>query len=236
MKHRRVAISALTLSACVASLLLPCPASAQEVRLENVSFDQVLTELFGTPEIPGLLDGQKKFKLHAERVTLTRKEASSFFGPGSPEVDDLGDLIAAAGRLQGTELRIKGLRDGSPFELKLSGNQVKLDGISLTQAHMDAVVEQLQGISGLPDSTIDATVDGRPIVVRIGNTQGRAKRDPPERVTAERIATTSVERVARPERIQIEPLTKVEKPVKLDRIRIGRIERDDDGGGRRDDD
>ena len=118
-----------------AGLVLPGSAvAAEDIEVEDVSFQVLINQLFGTTENPGLLDGDKEFHLHAENIILTSEEARAFFVPTETNTSDLADLITAAESIRGTELKLRGLLDGEPFELKLSGKQIKTTGDEATGA------------------------------------------------------------------------------------------------------
>jgi hypothetical protein len=167
---------------CGCLLLLICSnfAIAQEVKLEGVPFQQVLDRLFGTTSTPGLLGANQHFELRAEDVTLTRAQAQSFFVPSSANTADIADLVTAAEQVKGT-VKIEGLVDGAPFELKVSGREVKLEGVSFTTAQLDSLIGQLKGISGLREAKIESIVDGRPMEVKIENKAGIMKVEDRER-------------------------------------------------------
>jgi hypothetical protein len=223
MKPSTTRIALLSLLLCV-SLLLPAAVSAQEVKLEDVSFQEVLDRLFGTAATPGLLDGDEKFQFHAEGVVLTSDQLL-FFVPTDANTSDFADLIAAAEQIRGAELKIQGLIDGVPFDLKLSGKQVKLDGITLTQAELDVLVEELQGIEGLHEAKIQAFVDGEEVVVKIENIPGRVK------IEGGALQQEARGRGMNEARGALNRPEKLERPVKPERAeRIERFERPERGG------
>jgi hypothetical protein len=163
--------------ACVCMLLLLTAnlAAAQEVKLDGVTFQQVLDRLFGTTANPGLLAGKERFELRATDVTLTAAQEQSFFVPTAANNSDFAALVTAAEQIKGSEVKIRGLVDGAPFELKLEGKEVKVEGLSLTQAQLDSLINQLKGISGLREAKIETVVDGKPMVVKIENRAGVVK-------------------------------------------------------------
>src|SRR5262249_49843236 len=156
---------------CVCLLLLfnLKSAAAQEVKLEGVPFQQVLDQLFGTTANPGLLAGKQRFELRAEDVTLTNDQARNFLVPSSANNAEIAHLVSAALQIRGAEVKIEGLVDGTPFEFKLDGKEVKLEGLNLTQAQLDSLVQQLKGITGLREVKIESLVDGKPMEVKIEN-------------------------------------------------------------------
>lgn len=235
MKNRYFSTVAFALI-LTAGLLLPGSAFAvEDIEVEDVPFQTFIDQLFGTTETPGLLDGDKQFHLHAENITLTSEEAQAFFNPTEGNTSDLADLITAAGSIRGTELKLQGLLDGEPFELKLSGKQIKLDGLVLTQAQLDALIQELQGISGLREAKITALVDGETVVAKLENTPGRVKIDNGDH----RAQNTAVENRGRSVEARVEALnrerpTRVEKIERAERVeRIERIERPERGGPNR---
>ena len=227
MRPSTFGIAVLFLLVCL-SLLLPVPVSAQEVKLEDVSFQEVLDRLFGTASTPGLLDGDTRFQLHAEGVILTSDQLS-FFVPTEANTSDFADLIAAAEQIRGSELKIQGLIGDVPFDFKLSGKQIKLDGITLTQAELDALVAELQGIEGLDEAKIQAFVDGEVVVVKIENVPGRVRID--NRGTQQeahlnaREGRGALNRIERPEKVE-----RSERPERAERFE--RPERPERGGRR----
>jgi hypothetical protein len=150
-------------------------ASAQEVKLDGVSFQQVLDRLFGTTANPGLLAGKERFELRATDVTLTAAQEQSFFVPTAANNSDFAALVTAAEQIKGSEVKIRGLVDGKPFDIKLEGKELKVEGLNLTQAQLDSLVNQLKGISGLREAKIESVVDGKPMVVKIENRAGVVK-------------------------------------------------------------
>jgi hypothetical protein len=150
-------------------------AAHQDVKIEEAPFQTVMDQLFGTPLTPGLLEGEKHFDLRAEGITLTQEEADLFFFPTAENTSDFTDLISAAERNKAV-LKIEGqVLDGSPFEFKLSGKQVKAEGLVLTQAEFDALIAQLRTLPGLKEAKIEATVDGQLVEAKLENQAGRVK-------------------------------------------------------------
>jgi hypothetical protein len=225
---------------CILLLLHLNWAAAQDIKLDGVPFQQVLDRLFGTTANPGLLDGKQRFELRAEDLTLTSAQALSFFVPTSTNKADIADLVSAAQQIRGAQVKIEGLVDGAPFELKLAGREIKLEGLNLTQAQFDSLVTQLKGISGLREAKIESLVDGRPMEVKIENGASRVKvegREPNK--VARHEADDDRERRAsnenrgdRPQRIERpEKTEKVERPEKIEKIE--RPETEHGGSGRR---
>ena len=157
---QRIAVPSLM--SCL-GLLMPSAVSAQKVKLENVAFHEVLDRLFGTE----LLDGKARFRFVADGVVLNSDQIARFFVSADESASDFADLMT--GQTRGEELRIRSLLADEPFEFKLSGSQITLDGVSLTQAQLDALVEELRGISELHEARIQAIVDGKPLVVKLEN-------------------------------------------------------------------
>ena len=221
-------VSGLTLIACLA---VPKSSAAEEVKLHDVSFQAVIDQLFGTTQNAGLLSDDKEFQLHAEGIVLTADQAHAFFVSTDTNTSDFIDLIKAAEGIRGSELKIEGLFDGEPFDLRLSGKQFKLEGISLTNAELDALIQQLQGISGLHEAKITVLVDGELVHVKLENVAGRVKIEDRDRQhsldsshgrdsrvnVADRVERSEkAERAERPERIE-----RVERP-ELERGGLGR--------------
>jgi hypothetical protein len=175
MKSRSLTLFALL--AGIGTMLISGPANAQvqNVKLEGPDFQVVLDQLFGSTTSDGLLQGTKSFELRAENVVITPDQADMFFVPSSTNTQDISDLIAKAEAIKGTELKISGSIDGGPFDLKLSGKQVKVEGLVLTQAEFDALIQQLQSTAGLHEAKIEANVDGQLKVAKLQNIPGRVK-------------------------------------------------------------
>jgi len=252
MKPRSVAVFALLAGFGAILISGPAIAQTQDVKLEGADFQVVLDQLFGSSTSDGLLEGTKNFELRAENVILTPEQADLFFVPSSTNTKDISDLIAKAEAIKGTELKISGSIDGAPFDLKLSGKQVKAEGLILTQAEFDALILQLQTTPGLHEARIEANVDGQLKVAKLENIQGRVKienrdfhgKDPHPVSHAEPLSDKSkvdtrpavsehsnhdvrpekVEKVERPEKVE-----KIERPEKIERIerpdKVERIER-----------
>lgn len=138
----------------------PSAPPRSEVKLEGASFQDVLNRLFGAPDTPGLLSLDKPFQLRAEDLVLTREQADNFFAPASPNSMDFATLVSAAEQQHG-QLRLEGMSDGIPFELKLAGREIKLEGLSFTQAELDSLVDRLRAISGIREFKIEGQEDGR---------------------------------------------------------------------------
>src|SRR5215471_16798143 len=222
---------------CLFLLLCSNFAAAQEVKLEGVQFQQVLDRLFGTASTPGLLGANQRFELRAEDVTLTRDQEQSFFVPSSANTADIADLVTAAEKVRG-RVKIEGLVDGAPFELKVSGREVKLEGLSLTQAQLDTLVGQLKGISGLREVKIESIVDGHAMEIKIENRAGvmkvedrerpkaaahvhEADDDHEQRASSQNSGPGRSARLERPEKIE-----KLEKNDRVERVdKVERIER-----------
>ena len=230
MKNRHFSSIAFGLILAAGLVLPGSTAAAQEIKVEDISFRALMDQLFGTTETPGLLDGTSEFHLHAENITMTAEQADAFFVPTAENTSDLVDLITAAEGIRGAELKLEGLLDGEPFEFKLSGKQIKLEGIVLTDAELDGLVQELQGISGLREAKIEALVDGETVVVKLENMPGRVKiegRDGPH-VATRRGRDASVEVADRVE--HVERHERPEKVEKIERLeRLERIERLDHG-------
>jgi hypothetical protein len=254
MKSRSLALFAVLVG--IGAILISGPASAQvqdtkvqDVKLEGSDFQVVLDQLFGSATSDGLLQGTKRFDLRAENVVLTPQQADMFFVPSSTNPEDISDLIAKAEAIKGTELKISGSIDGAPFDLKLSGKEVKAEGLVLTQAEFDALISQLQATTGLHEAKIEANVDGQLKVAKLENIPGRVKienrdfhgKDPHPAPHVEpltdksksdaRLSVTDrtdhpekVEKVERPEKVE-----KIERPEKIERVerpdKVDRIER-----------
>jgi hypothetical protein len=220
-------------------LAFPGSSSAQDVKLEEVAFQELLDRLFGTPLEPGLLDGDKAFQLHAKDVTLTSEEALKFFVPTEASEVDFADLISESKQIRGAELKISGLIDGEPFELKVSGKQLKADGLMLTQGELDGLIEELQGISTLHEAKLQVMVDGSLMEVKLQNVPGRVRVQnrtlSVERPRADdkprRPAVVGLERAEIARSIGLERRERIERPERPTRPEIpeGRIERPEVG-------
>lgn len=245
---RSKSLSLFVLSLAIGILLIGNPGKvlAEDVKLDGPTLQELVDQLFGTATTDGLLDGTQHFEFRAENVVLTEAQAALFFAPSPTNPADLTDLIAAAEGIKGANLRIEGTLDGDPFELKIAGKEVKAEGLVLTQAEFDALIAELKGIAGLKQVKIEATVDGKLLVLKMENTPGRvriedhsvrgkdahlesASRGPGSDKGKPDARLTSSTRGERPERLE-----KIERPEKLERIerperleKIERIERPD---------
>jgi len=209
-----------------------------KIDLEGASFQEFLDQLFGTPETDGLLSGEGPFVLHGKDIMLTPEEAQNFFAPASPSEMDFASLVAAFEELKGGNIKIEGFVDGSPFQFMIAGRQLKLEGISLTQAEFDALVAELQDLPGLHEAKIEATVDGELVSVNMQNVPGRVRvqfgdlTSDDEELEASRTenrgrrneqAENTEAATNRPERVDVP-----ERPNRTERIeRLERIERPD---------
>jgi len=151
------------------------PVKVEPVRLESPTIQELLDELFGTPTQDGLLDGTRKFEFRAEDVVLTREEAALFFASSDTNDADFADLIAAAKLIKGVNMRIEGTLDGDPFEFRMSGKQLKAEGLVLTQEQFDALVDQLKSMPGLHEAKIEANVDGELLTAKLQNVPGKVR-------------------------------------------------------------
>jgi hypothetical protein len=134
-----------------------------EIKLDGPTLDVVVNQLFGTPD-GGLLDGTKSFQLQVKNLELTPEQASNFLSTTSPE--NLTSLVAGTETLHGV-VHLRGEIDGQDFELKISGRQLKLDGITLTAAQRDALIASLREVDGLKEVKINAIVDGEKTTIRL---------------------------------------------------------------------
>jgi len=243
MKSRSLSLFVLLAGFGTMVISGPAHAQVQEVKLEGPDFQVVLDQLFGSTTSDGLLQGTKSFELRAENVILTPQQADMFFVPSSTNTRDISDLIAKAEAIKGTELKISGSIDGGPFDLKLSGKQVKAEGLILTQAEFDTLISQLQITPGLHEAKIEANVDGQLKVAKLENIPGRVKienRDfhgkdshPVSHVEPLSDKSKDDTRPALSERsdhdVRPEKLEKIERPEKVEKIerpdKVERIER-----------
>lgn len=192
------------------------PADSKTVTLEAPDWQTVVDRLFGTPD-GGLLDGTASFNFRVEELALTQLQSSDFFlSPASPT--NLADLAEVTQTLHGT-VRLEGTIDGQPFELKIAGHELKLEGLTLASDQLQALISELKA-SGLHEMKIRALVDGQMTVAKVERNhekieiQGR-KHDK----TSDSLLVDRGKR-ERPQRIDLE------HPVKHERIeRPGRIER-----------
>lgn len=179
------------------------------VNLKSPDWQTVLNRLFGTPDA-GLIDGDRAFHFRAEDLTLTAAQAELFTSVDS--VENLSSLIEAAEALRGN-IRLEGTIDGQPFELKLAGHELKIEGLTLTAAQREALVAELSGISGLKEMKIEALVDGQMTVTKFQGGHEKLEirhRGRPEHPRGhERI---EIERHGRAGRDAIERPVRVEKP------------------------
>jgi hypothetical protein len=202
-------------------------AAAQQVKLEGVPFQQVLDQLFGTTANAGLLAGKQRFELRAEDVTLTSDQARNFLVPSSANNADIADLVSAARQIRGAQVKIEGLADGTPFEFKLAGREVKLEGLNLTQAELDSLVQQLKGITELREVKIESLVDGKPMEVKIENRAGRVKVEDREGQNHDRERhDKEALHDADDDHVREHASTRIERPEKNEKIeRVDKVER-----------
>jgi len=139
------------------------PDTHSEIKLDAPTLDAVVNQLFGMPD-GGLLDGTKSFQLHVKNLDLTTEQASNFLSTTSTQ--NLTSLVAGTETLHGV-VHLQGEIDGQDFELKISGRQLKLDGITLTAAQRDALIASLRAIDGLKEIKINAIVDGEKTTIRL---------------------------------------------------------------------
>ena len=224
MRPLRSIISLIGVSAI---LMLPATnASAQEkatatasatsqtnVTLDKPSWQAVLDKLFGTPDA-GLLDGKAAFQFRAEDLKLTAAQAAAFFSSSSTSTQDLASLLEAAAALHG-QVRLDGMIDGKPFELKLAGRELKIEGLSLTAAQRDALTAELRGISGLHEMKIDALVDGKETMIVVAGGKERislVKGERPENGRGD-----DKQKLEHPQKVEIEHRADVDHRVEIDR-------------------
>jgi hypothetical protein len=200
-----------------------------QVTLNEPSWQAVLDKLFGTPD-NGLVDGTKSFQLRAEDVTLTAEQSAAFFNSSSTSSQDLAALIDAAIALKG-QVRMDGTIDGKPFELKLAGRELKLDGLTLTTAQREALSAELLGISGLKQVKIDALVDGKQTMIVVAGGKERISLVRGERPVN---GGSEKEKLDRPAKIDLEHRADVKNRVEIDRgVRADtRVEHEGRIGGR----
>jgi hypothetical protein len=201
-----------------------------QITLNEPSWQAVLDKLFGTPD-NGLVDGAKAFQLRAEDVTLTADQSAAFFNSSSTSSQDLAALIDAAIALKG-QVRMDGTIDGKPFELKLAGRELKLDGITLTTAQREAFSAELLGISGLREAKIGALVDGKQTMIVVAGGKERISLVRGER--PENARGDEKQKLDLPAKIDLEHRTDVKNRVEIDRgVRADtRVEHEGRIGGR----
>jgi hypothetical protein len=228
------------------------PRPAAGLELQGATFPEVLNELFGSPGMPGLLNGNQPFEFRVRNAILTPEQAQNFFAPGTPTGMDLAALIAAVQQLPGSEVKIAGFVNGSPFQLKLEAGEVRLRGLALSQTQFNSLLDRLQATPAIREARVQALVDGQRVDIKFENgarevelrnriqaqrvghrdrgRHGRAQVDPAEarlgRVEADQIA-----RVGSTERIRVEHINRPERVERVNRPeRPERIERIDRSG------
>lgn len=202
-------------------------ASAQtektNLELESPDWQTVLDSFFGTLEAPdtGLLDGNQNFKFRAEDIVLTSTQAELFTSPDYGQ--NLAVLIEAAIALHGN-IRLEGTIDGEPFELKLAGRELKIQGLTLTSAQRESLVAELSSVSGLKEMKIQALVDGKTTITKY---QGGHEK-------IEIRNGGRPEHAGKPEKVEIERHGRIEARERIERpARIEKPERPEPGLGRR---
>jgi hypothetical protein len=154
-----------------------------EVKLKAVGFQEVLNRLFGTAGMDGLLKGNQPFELRAKDVDLTPQQAEKFLTPNGM---DIAALAAAVQKLPGTEVKIEGLVNGAPFELKVEAGEIKLEGLALTQTQLDSLFDRLQMIQGIREVKIEALVNGQRVEVKLEGNEREIEREGREHHRAEK--------------------------------------------------
>jgi len=180
--------------------------------LKEPTWQAVLDKLFGTPD-SGLLDGKKAFDFRAEDVKLTANQSASFFTSSTSSSANLAALIEAAQALHG-QVRMEGTIEGKPFEFKLAGREIKIEGLNLTTAQREALATELRGISGLHEAKIDALVDGKATTTVIAGGKERVLLiggERPENRSGDK------EKLDRAQKLDIEHRADVEHRIEIDR-------------------
>jgi hypothetical protein len=216
MKAQPFAIGILSAGLILSFALNGVAQTQSDVNLDAPTFDAVVDQLFGAPD-GGLLDGTKSFQLHVKNLELTAVQSADFFSATSME--NLATLVAGTETLHGV-VHIQGEIDGDDFGLKISGRQLKLDGITLTAAQRDALIASLKEVDGLKQIKITAIVDGEKTTIRL---QGNLlKSDVGARETGRENGRRGLDRALE---VRNEHAGRIEH--------LGRIERPEPGVGRR---
>ena len=190
MKHRQK-FQLLSLSAVVILLLYPPVLWSQslrpaEVNLRGANLAEVQDRLSGPN---GLLNQNQPFELKAQNVVLTPRQAQDFFAPASgaqtpTSGTDFATLVGKIQQLPGTEVRIRGVVEAPgtagtvqriPFDAKIEAGEVKIKGLSLTQAQFDSLVSRLQATAGTRELKVEALVDGRRVETKFENEGGKLR-------------------------------------------------------------
>ena len=196
-----------------------------KINLEAPDWQSVLDRLFGTPDT-GLIDGNRAFQFRANDLALTAAQADLFFN-SLDSVQNLPALIEDAEALPG-HIRMEGTIDGQPFELKLAGRELKIQGLTLTEAQRQALVAELSGIEGLREMKIEALVDGKMTVTKY---QGghekfeilhRGKPERPDQHEGRGHERIEIERPSKEGHDSIERPLRLEKPEKIEHGAPGR--------------
>src|SRR6266496_3214215 len=147
--------------------------SSDEINLQGSTLPQIQDRLFGPG---GLLSPSGPREVHVRGVVLTPQQAQTFFlGTGSR---DFTALVTAIEQAPGRPVRLQGVVETPaaggtvsrvPFEAKVAGREVKIEGLSLTQAQFDSLVSSLQGVSGLREFKVEAMVDGKRVEAKFEN-------------------------------------------------------------------
>ena len=111
----------------------------------------------------GLLQGTRPFEFKAENLLMPPEQVENFLPPATPNYMDLAAIAVATQELAGTEVKLEGLVGAIPFEISIEQEQIKLEGLSLTQAQLDLLVDRLHANEGVSEVKIEAFVDGRPV-------------------------------------------------------------------------
>jgi hypothetical protein len=185
------------------------------VTLKEPSWQTVIDKLFGAPD-NGLLDGKKAFEFRAQHLSLTADQSAAFFNSTSTSSQDLKSLIDAAIALHG-QVRMDGTIDGRPFDLKLAGRELKLEGITLTAAQRESLMTSLRSISGLREMKINALVDGKETMIIVAGGKERISLVRGERPENARVEDK--QKPDRPQKIDIEHRADIEHKVEIERAR-----------------
>jgi len=163
MKHKgilKMLVLGVTFLIHPSILLAQSVEPAAEVQFQGVPFADVKGELFGPPNTMGmgLLNGGAAFELQAQDIMVPK----GFFTSAMDFTNmDFVTLVQKVQSLPtGTEVKLQGTVDGVPFQAKVEGGEVKVEGLSLTQAQFNALFDSLQRINGIREVEVEAMVNG----------------------------------------------------------------------------
>jgi hypothetical protein len=214
------------------------PSSGEEIDLQGLTLSQVQDRLFGSS---GLLSQPTRAEVHVRGIVLTPEQEQAFFVRTGSR--DFAAVVAAVEQSRLRDVRLRGVVEVPTtggavnrvaFEAKVAGREVKVEGLTLTQAQFDSLVSALQSVSGLREFKVEAVVDGKRVAAKFENgvlrteTKGERRGRDASRTTSDRSdrgRSEATDRAVSPERV--EKVEKVERPQRVERTERVQVERVD---------